>query len=284
MAGRIFAGVVVVFWLAMMVALVRWEMLPHPVPLDGIAPERIVQRIFRRTEPSRLTLLYVQGTVTNWVGACQLDINPFPPPDAKSGDSGAPEGYRLTGDLKMDLVMLGFPSRLRVVGEAQFDARYEVERFHVKADMADGRIELRCDDRQHVLATFDFGEFRDRRQFDLRDLQTANLGGLGLPGLTPLARNSGVRASQQRLIAARDQLRLAHGWLRCFLLEYKLDERTRLRAWISELGEILRVDTPWGLLILDDALVPGPVMRWRHPNRHELAQPLSEYDSHRATY
>src|SRR5579862_5213093 len=105
MLNRVMAGFVVVFWVAMMAALVRVEIFPRPTVLETFPTDRVLRKIFSNTEPARLNVYYHKVNI----GLCAIDVVPRvngrpvdQVPPGKQADS-----YEVTTDLKMKLSMFG---------------------------------------------------------------------------------------------------------------------------------------------------------------------------------
>src|SRR2546422_4501459 len=101
MANKVFAGVVVVFWLTMMVALVRLEFYPRAAPLGEMSTKRVLQKVFANREPARLNVYYNKESI----GFCKIEIAPLATGDAGPTVvlTGEPGAYLVQTDLRMKL-------------------------------------------------------------------------------------------------------------------------------------------------------------------------------------
>ncbi len=193
MLNKVFAGLVIAFWAAMMTALVRVEVFPQPTVIETFSTERVMRKVFSNPEPLSLGVYY---NSSNHVGHCTVAIQPQM--SDKSGDEpGATQtvvGYRVASDLKIRLSAFGMPSRLTLVGESDFNRKLELEHFRFStvigegrrgaSGLGDGHVNVVGDDHtKTVQVAFDFGDFHDERLFDFDQIKGAGFANtFGLPG------------------------------------------------------------------------------------------------------
>jgi len=258
-SGKILSGLIVGFWGVMMVALVRWEYLGKPTAFEAVPAQRLVEKILSHSSPARLNVLQFRAGRTNWIGYCRLDV-------AKEERDGAAQ---LLADARVNLAAFGLPARLHLTGNGLLNSQNGLRQFHVQADFGDGRVDIQSADAQRVDVVIELGQSREARSFNLRDFQA---GALGIPGL------SGVRGSPSAFRVGYERLAASWGGQRAYAVEYRLDAQSWVKAWISELGEILVVETPWGVTLVDDQLLT-PELREQAFGRQKR-----KYDSDRTAH
>ncbi len=262
MLSRIIAGMIVVFWVGMMTALVRVELFPDTGRVGDVPPEIILRKIFTLGEDTRLNVSY-QGRN---IGFCRIEIEPL----ASDHDSAlAADGYRVRSDLTLALELMGAQSHLRLAGDSLFNTDYEIESFRLKTEIGEGRVDVRGDSQSNLVTVdFEFGDIRDRRVFNFDQIQGAGLASaMGLPGLAnfsflggggmPGTFGSGSGAAEAIMGSTTihlAELRVGSLILKSYLVESRLDQNLWARIWVSERGEVLKVDTSFGLSMLADVL------------------------------
>lgn len=270
MVSKVFAGFTVVFWAAMMTALVRVEIFPKPQALHTVSTERVLKKVFENPNPVRLNVFY-QGKE---IGYCTLLVSAVP---AGAQTLPAEKSYRVESDLRMTLSLLGIPSRLLLNGESRFNSRYEIEGFNIETTIGEGRVSIAGDSSSRKVAVvFDFGQLRERREFDFAQVQGAGLASaFGLPGLANfsflgaggLPSGLGAPAAAPATTAYLDRLPVAGGMLPVYMVCSKLGDSMWAKMWVSELGEVLKLETSMGLTMVSDVLVagstPGAATHWR---------------------
>ena len=263
MLGKITAAAVIAFWAAMMSALVRLEFFPQSSGLGDVPPEVVLHKIFHHEEDTRLNVSY-QGQA---IGFCKVEINPVLSPGNPLDKSPATKttAYRVRSELTLTLTLLGTPSRLRLVGDSLFDEHYQLESFHLKTSIGDGTIDVRGDAAsKKVHVDYAVGELREKRDFDFAQVQGAGLASaMGLPGLPSFAGGplglgpagpAGPAGPPSTLIYLAD-LPVGDAILRKnYLVESKLDKNMWAKMWVSQRGEVLKVETSFGLTMLADVL------------------------------
>jgi hypothetical protein len=244
MASKLFAGFTVVFWLAMMAALVRVEIFPRQIGVSTVPPERVMRSIFANPEPVNLVVFYRQRPI----GHCNISI----PPEQRVDGS-----YKVHSDLKLNLTVLGVPSKMLLSGSSTFDAEHQLKDFSLRIKIADGEIELFGDDvSQKVNLVLNFGDIPKKQQFDFSEIRGAGfVNAFGLPGLANFAFLGGATTPGH----LNGTTRTYYDWLwerdtrqRAYLIDSRLDNDLWAKLWVSELGEVLRVETSMGLTMKPD--------------------------------
>ena len=276
MLNKLFAGLVIAFWSAMMTALVRVEVFPQPTTVETFSTERVMRKVFSNPEPLSLDVYY---NTSNHIGHCTIEIQPemSDKPDDESGSTQKIVGYKVTSDLKVRLSAFGMPSRLMLVGESIFSRKLELEQFRFNTvigegrggagGLGDGRVNVVGDDHtKTVQVTFDFGDFHDERLFDFDQVKGAGianafglpgmanfsfLGGGGLPSGLGVSSNGGTHA-QPTTTTCLDRLEIAGNLQRVYLVYSKIDDQMWTKIWVDESGQVLKVVTSMGLEMRSD--------------------------------
>ncbi len=257
MMGRIFVGVVVSFWLATMAALVRLEYFPSPGPLEAVPTEHVLRKLLANPEPANLTIYYESVKIGN----CSISVSPD-----HTGLAGAPSksGYRVATELKLRASVFGMPTRIRLEGLSLFSEQYEMTQFSLNTRVGDGRINMSGDRASgKVKMTLDLGDGEETREFSFAQIGNGGLANvLGLPQLANLGLASGLGGAGNATASGRtvepktrfEMFPVGGGSVQAYLVDYRLDERMWAKIWVSRAGEVLQVDTSFGLKMVDQKL------------------------------
>ena len=274
--NKVFAGLVIAFWAAMMTALVRVEVFPQPTTIETFSTDRVMRKVFSNPEPLSLDVYY---NSSNHIGHCRIEIEPRL--NDQPGDESSPTqkvvGYKVTSDLKVRLTAFGMPSRLKLDGESIFNKKLELERFRFNTaigegrggagGLGDGRVSVNGDDQtKTVRVAFDFGDFHDERLFDFDQVKGAGfanafglpgmanfsfLGGGGLPSGLGASSEGGAHA-QPVTTTSLDRLEIAGSLQRVYLVYSRIDDQMWTKIWVDESGQVLKVVTSMGLEMRSD--------------------------------
>lgn len=257
MMGRVFAGVVVAFWLATMAALVRLEYFPTPSALEAVPTGFVLRKLLANPEPANLTIYYQSAEI----GTCSIGVSPTR--TSLDGDASTP-GYRVTTDLRVRASLFGMPTRVRLEGLSLFNEQYDMTQFNLTTRVGEGRVSVTGDRHtDKVKMTLNLGDGEETREFSFAQLSNGELAGvLGLPqlasfGLPGHLGGAGHGAAGDRSIEPRtrvDMFPIGGGTLRTYLVDYRIDDRMWAKIWVSPAGEVLQVDTSFGLKMVDQKL------------------------------
>jgi hypothetical protein len=180
---------------------------------------------------------------------------------APGGDAAASE-YKI--DLEGNVMLNGAANQLRFDLSVQFDTNHvwkelflrlnlRPTRWEVRSVAADRTVRLRVEDdegiSEHVIT---FATLADpgalAREFNV----TAPLGALGVLGLQAPA--GGVLAPGLKWEARNDRISIGHTPVRAYRLEARLPGRYEVVVVLSRVGEILRVELPGDLVLMNDQL------------------------------
>jgi len=265
---RIFTGFVVAFWAVMMTALVRVEFFPRESRLVPVSTTQIFDKVFKNRTVTHLDVIYQNakiGSVNN------LEFVP----QTVATETGPEKitGYDVSGDVWLNLVIFGAPSRLRLRPiKLLFDTKYELKEFHLRTGFGESHAEINGDNAtKQLTVSYDLGEGRQSRQVGYADLGDGSaLTALGLPGmqtvpgfgaLSLLGGKSPGKAMQQMVSrlqtrAYYDSLTIGGSEQRVFLINVQMDQGLGVwaKTWIDEQGNILKVETSLGLSLLSSAI------------------------------
>jgi hypothetical protein len=265
MWNRVFAGFTVVFWTAMMAALVRVEIFPKPTMLDTCPTEQVLRKIFTNPNPIRLKI-YQGKPVGEQIGYCSIDVKPrLQGQEAQPGQE--PDTYEVNADLRMRLPMWGVAFWF-LSGTSTFDRHLNLETFDMAVrTKGEGDIfHIVGDDAtKKVTIKLDFGDFSDERTFDYSEIQggelASSLGIPGMPGLGLSKDDVSVRSAgggaRPRLVTTSyfDTLEIAGSSQRVYLIDSKMGDQFWTRIWVSEAdGEVLKVSTSFGFEMVSELI------------------------------
>ena len=272
MLNRAFAGFVVVFWAAMMAALVRVEIWPKPTILDTYPTERVLKKIFANPVPVRLNI-YQDKLHSEPIGFCQIEIRPKLKGALEEEllPGQQPDTYEVMTDLKMRLSVFGMPSWFRLRGKSTFNQALELEGFDMRTKIGEGRARIVGDDlTKKVTMIFEVGDVYEERTFDFKQLQGAGFAGMfGMSGLAKFGFSGNDASSgpsipgagngethlQSETTTYFDRIEIAGSSQRVYLIYSKAGDQMWTKIWVSESdGEVLKVSTSLGLEMVSELL------------------------------
>ena len=282
MLNKVFAGLVIAFWTAMMTALVRIEIFPASVAVEVFPTDRVLQKIFANPDPVRLMKVFYNG---DDIGECRIHITPPPltsKPAADGSSNTEADVYKVSSDLRLRLSALGMPSRLWLTGESWFTRNMELGYFDFSTIIGEGRpgggrfgdgyVYVNGDDRtKKVKMKFGFGDWSDVRTFSFDQVKGAGFanalglpgmanfglfGGGGLPGALAASSARGMRA-QPETTTYVDHLQIAGNSERVYLMYSKIDDQTWIKMWVDDSGQVLQITTSLGLEMRTDDVSLG---------------------------
>jgi hypothetical protein len=125
--------------------------------------------------------------------------------------------------------------------------------WEIHASSADQTVEIRILD----------GDSDWRHTFAIQDLQNPQklLGDLGMDGFAGMLSSFGFSGTNSNRSlglqwnAQHDFLKIGHSDVRVYRVQASLLDRYRVVLWISLVGEIMRVELPYQIVLLNDALI-----------------------------
>jgi len=266
---RLYFPLVTLFWVTMNVLLWRSEMgrareagSPVPAPL-------VWNKMLTAPDDSSLQIFY-QGRK---LGHCRWAPNVGA--ELATGKTGTedyevegrvrkPSGY--TVDLDGSALVGEPPQRLRFNCHANFDTNHVWRQMSLRLTMRPNVLEIRADDAAQTLAVrLDSQNSVWQRTFTFAELARPETllgafgGPLALGWLADAAREAGPVAPKQLALglnwqARNDWLKIGHTEARVYRLQARLLDKYQAVLVLSRVGEILRVELPNGLMLVNEAL------------------------------
>lgn len=265
---------IAVFWISMNVLLWRAEWggghaLGGPVPV-----EMVWDKILTAPDSSTMDIL-LDGKK---IGYCRWIPNiSEAPADNRSGMDAPIEGMvrQVSGytiDLEGNALVPDSANRVHWLSHTTLNTNKQWQEFTMNVTWRPVVWEVTASAlRKTVDLKYKNNEGTWGRVFTFEDLskpetllQTLGLpGGLGLLGIPPgAAAPSGANASQPsswslglHWEARNDTMKLGHSAVRVHRLEARVLDRQRITIMVSRVGELLRIDLPGGLVLLNDSML-----------------------------
>jgi len=269
MGKRVWILMVTVFWLAMSALLWRSEFGARHQLGSSIPVEMVWQKML--TAPDHSTLEIRQQT--NRIGYCRWrpDVGQEFASGAVMSDEDLVEGMvpRLasyTLDVDGNLSLPEFPTRIRFSLVLKLDTNQVWKTFHARLQMRPDLYELAANaTEQTVQLNIDAGGDRLDRKFRFADFQNPQrllqeFGGPMLPAMVaamgvPLSTNSLSAASLGlRWEARNDSILIGRNRVRAYRLRTKIFDRYKFTLYVSPVGEILRMELPGEIVLVNDQL------------------------------
>jgi hypothetical protein len=266
MVSRVVFALITLFWLVMNVLLWRAE-YSRTGGIGSTLPAAVVwARILTAPDNSTLDVRYHDRHVGFCRWAASVGDQPGPGPagaeaDEPEGMVRQPSGYAI--DLGGNVGLNSPTNRLRFDLRVRFAPDRAWRQFRLRAAVPPQTWHLQSAAADHSLQVAYEGEgIRWDHTFTLAELQHPQklLQEFGLPpmfSLPPLA--SGPVASPPLALglnweARNDWFRIGRSPVRVYRLEARLLDKYRIVAYVSRVGEILRVELPDRLVLVNDAL------------------------------
>lgn len=264
---RVVFALILLFWLAMNALLLRSEFGAHHDLGSTVPIEMVWQRILAAPDDSALEIS-VDGKkigYCRWKPTTTESSNPLP----KGVDEAEPEGmvrhlfgYKLDFDGSLFLESQGKRLRFSFHGEFATNNVWKAFRLEGSLRPLTWRLEGVAADANLVLA-IDTGEAKQQHQFTFEDLRhpekVLREFGLALPmGMLPTMipfRDPTQLTLGLQWEARQDWLTIGHSKLRVYRVQARLLGQYQVVAMISRIGEVLRLELPNGIVLLNDALI-----------------------------
>jgi hypothetical protein len=259
-----------IFWVVMMALLWRME-FGRGKPVGARVPAQLVwDKILTAPDPSTLEIRYR----TNRIGYCRwrADVGQELATGAMMVDSPEPvEGMvrNLTSyslDVDGNVSIPDVPQRARFVFTLTLDTNRVWKHFVLRITVRPDIYEISADSTQKVMRVFvDAGAEKFTREIPFADLQDPrkllfDLGGpampllLGFLGPLPSADAKDAPGLPLKWEAYNDALLLGRTPIRAYRLRATLLERYKATFYVSMVGEILRVELPEKVVLVNDVI------------------------------
>lgn len=261
----------------MNVLLWRAEMMTPPPGGSPVSPDLVWDRVLTAPDESSLEIRR-QDRKLGWIRwTPRVDEDPAAAPvSAEEQESMLPEGrvQRITGYtilLDGSLAAAEGPQRYRINGQLEFDPGKHWRALQLRATLRPMLWEVRADARTQELVLRVGSEDQPWEQrFTFAELSRPEslLAALGLPvppgflqTLLPPELSGGMRRLTLGLNwdARSDWLALGSARTRVFRVSARLLDKYEVRLVLSRVGEILRLELPNQITLVNDALAHLPV-------------------------
>lgn len=259
---------VALFWVTMNVLLWRAEYGRRNL-LGGDMPAEVVwQKVLLAQDASPLEIRHHGKRIgfCRWAAGVKQEA-------VTTGDAAMaspegmvrkPTGYQI--DFDGNVAVGGLPNRLRFDSRAEFSSDQGWQEFHLRLSLHGNACAIHAsasaetlrlvfgDEASRVEHVFSFAELQDpqalvRRLADPFSVMVLNAGGL-LPGWSdPRALAGGLKCE-----ARNDWIKVGRTSLRAYRLDIHLVDRHRAVVFVSRAGEILRVELPGELTLVNDQM------------------------------
>jgi hypothetical protein len=265
--SRLIFLLITTFWVIMNILLWRSEFSKSGQIGSTIPVETVWQKILTAPDDSSLEILQKGKRI----GRCRWVANVAEPLSAAKllDDEGVPEGMikdpaGYTIDVDGNLALDTPPLRLRLNVHGGFSTNHQWREFVLRAALRPETWEVRANAaRQTVALKFDGGEEKWERSFTFADLQDPKrllreFGGAAF--LAPWLAGSTLPANPKLFAlglnwrAQNDWLKIGHAQVRTYRLEAQLLDRYRAVVHVSRVGELLRVELPEDIVLVNEAL------------------------------
>lgn len=251
------------FWLVMNGLLIRSEWGGQRSHGNPIPPGQVIDKILTAPDDSSLSIGHRKEKIgyCRWTPSVGDDRAAKLNTEAVEGLVQHPDQYSINLDGN---VALEATNRIRFEARLLLDTNQNWEvltvRLHsrritweVEAKAATQWVQVHLDnDGSKWDHRFSFQDFSSPGKL----LQSIGLSGAlpALPGVPSVLLRGRTNANPFTLSATHDWLRAGHSQVRVYRLEAVLGEHFRLVVYASRVGEILRVDLPGDLFLLNDTL------------------------------
>jgi hypothetical protein len=270
MIRRLYFLLVVVFWATMNVLLWRSEMSGARNTGSALPAESVWSRVLTAPDDSSLEIRH-RGQK---VGHCRWVASVVEPAMVAGGEEEGVEGRvsRVAGyvlDFEGNFLVGETPQRLRFSTRLELGTGQEWRKMQMRLNLRPQVWEVRADAGAETVTLRSEGEggsWERRLAFaDLRRPETL-LASLGLPGTSAwlgtlglgvgAGRGAGGGAIELglRWEAHTDWMVVGHSRLRVFRVEARLFDKYRAVVYVSRVGELLRVELPDEIVLVNEAL------------------------------
>lgn len=277
MVSRVALLLSAILWLIMNILLWRAEYGHSASTGSAVPPFIIWKKMLTAPDPSSLSIFHHAKKVgfCHWTTSVGEQLSAL-----REDTAGTPEGMvrRVTGyrvQLEGNLTVSNSPGRVRFESSLSLSTNQDWQELKVSVNHRPTSVEVRAEAAEQSLhLSWDTGATKTERRLRFSDLQSpaALVQNLGLlPGPFPipdlLPANSGAtgNSNEPRLDLARialtwegrnDEMRMGHSQVRVYRLRAHVLDRYELVIFVSRAGEILRVNLPDEIVLLNDQLAP----------------------------
>ncbi|MBI2949504.1 MAG: hypothetical protein HYY23_17845 [Verrucomicrobia bacterium] len=267
MLHRVAFALILLFWLVMNVLLWRSEFRGQDELSSAVPVELVWKRILTAPDDSALEISF--GDKKTGYCRWRANIGEELATGKVATDESQPEGMieRLSGytiDVEGNLIRTESGARFRFEFHASFTAAHRWKDFTARISARPRTVEIQGSAAsEHLRVTFTDGEAKWEQRLPYSDL--ADPAALGREFGLPLAESFGGAWSSLvspndialglRWTARKDWLQIGSSKTRVYRLQARLFDRYQAVVIVSRVGEILRVELPGEVVLVNDALI-----------------------------
>lgn len=252
------------FCAVMTYLLVRSEYFPESSPLHRLPPAFVGERFLRHESSSALKVVWKGENV----GSLNIRVAP----------GGLPS---ISGSGQLDIPILGRRPRLTFETDCRLKPDRHLRRLMLRGALDQVAFEVLADSETDSLRVSAHGPGVDEeREFRMSELERG--GGKGvlanLQGLPPDAVRSPdqINAMTQtaRLQAASTRIERLGEWMDAYMVEGRVDANSWVKLWMSPTGEILKLESSFGLTAINEDFFEGLSLPRRDAKKKPGTPPL----------
>jgi hypothetical protein len=258
---------ITLFWVTMNVLLWRTEYGNRQTPGTQVRPEIIWHKILTAPDTSSLSI-YQRGKkigFCHWITSVGEDLSKAKEEDGPpEGMVGQVTGYRV--QLEGNLALGDLPGRARFEGSLALDAHRQWQEISfqltqrpwtwaLRSTAAERKVVLKAQEGEaHFQRVLTFAELENPEALMRELLGPFAYGMLSTLGLGQALPESGPVRLGLRWEGRHDILKIGHSLVRTYRLQTRLLDRYQVVLIVSRVGEILRIELPNGLVVINDQL------------------------------
>lgn len=175
-----------------------------------------------------------------------------------------PTGYRI--DFDGNASVSGLPDRLRFDSRAEFSTNHEWKEFHLRLSLRPNACEIHATAADETLRftlgdgatqtdhAFKFSELNDPQALLQQLVDPFSATVLNTGRLLSGPQGPRALAGSVKCVARNDWIKIGQIAIRAYRLDIRLIDRYQATIFVSRVGEILRVELPDGLTLVNDQL------------------------------
>ena len=241
-ADRWITAGLVLFCGVMTWLLVRSEYFPELSLLHRLPPHYILDRFLKNESSSTLEVTWKGENI----GECSLRVIPG-------------EKILLYGSTKLVIPILGQKPKFQMKMDCRLKSNRAMDRLHLQGQAQEMNFDLLADTAQDRVRLELHGDgLSEKREFVLSEI-LRNGGRGALEQIPELSQVSSLSAQEAVTTMAQDWKVMAclsrvlrrGDWMEAYFVETRLDRHSWARLWMSPTGDILKLESSFGLSVLN---------------------------------